>query len=48
MQDITDRKLVEEKLRDAKAQAELYVDIMGHDINNLNQAAAWLSGTHPG
>lgn len=39
MQDITDRKLVEEKLRDAKAQAELYVDIMGHDINNLNQAA---------
>ena len=39
MQDITDRKLVEEKLRDAKSQAELYVDIMGHDINNLNQAA---------
>ncbi len=39
MQDITDRKLIEEMLRDAKAEAELYVDIMGHDINNLNQAA---------
>ena len=39
MQDITDRKLVEEKLRDSKTQTELYVDIMGHDINNLNQAA---------
>jgi signal transduction histidine kinase len=25
------------ELRDAKAQAELYLDLMGHDINNLNQ-----------
>jgi signal transduction histidine kinase len=24
---------------DSKAQAELYVDLMGHDINNLNQVA---------
>lgn len=39
VQDITERKLIEERLREAKAQAELYVDIMGHDINNLNQAA---------
>jgi PAS domain S-box-containing protein len=40
VQDITERKLVEERLRESKAQAELYVDIMGHDINNLNQAVA--------
>jgi PAS domain S-box-containing protein len=39
VQDITERKLVEERLREAKARAELYVDIMGHDINNLNQSA---------
>jgi PAS domain S-box-containing protein len=37
MQDITRRKKVEEELQDAKAQAELYLDLMGHDINNLNQ-----------
>ncbi|AFD00691.1 putative PAS sensor signal transduction histidine kinase [Methanocella conradii HZ254] len=36
-QDITRRKKVEEELQDAKAQAELYLDLMGHDINNLNQ-----------
>ncbi len=36
-QDITGRKKVEEELQDAKAQAELYLDLMGHDINNLNQ-----------
>jgi PAS domain S-box-containing protein len=35
--DITDRKRSEEELNDAKAQAELYLDLMGHDINNLNQ-----------
>jgi PAS domain S-box-containing protein len=39
IQDITERKLVEKRLRDAKAQSELYVDIMGHDINNLNQSS---------
>jgi len=38
-QDITERKLIEEELANAKAQAELYVDLMGHDINNLNQIA---------
>ncbi|MCD1294264.1 histidine kinase [Methanocella sp. CWC-04] len=37
IQDITRRKLVEEALLDSKAQAELYVDLMGHDINNMNQ-----------
>ncbi len=35
--DITERKRAEEALADAKSQAELYVDIMAHDINNLNQ-----------
>lgn len=37
MQDITARKQGEEALQDAKAQAELYLDLMGHDINNMNQ-----------
>jgi signal transduction histidine kinase len=33
------RKRTEEALRQAKLQAELYVDLMGHDINNMNQIA---------
>ncbi len=33
------RKRAEEALRQAKLQAELYVDLMGHDINNMNQIA---------
>jgi PAS domain S-box-containing protein len=37
--DITERKRAEEELKAAKAQAELYVDLMGHDINNIHQAA---------
>jgi PAS domain S-box-containing protein len=37
--DITERKRAEEALSDAKAQAELYLDLMGHDINNLNHVA---------
>jgi PAS domain S-box-containing protein len=37
--DITERKKVEEALKEAKQQAELYVDLMGHDINNMNQVA---------
>lgn len=37
--DITERKRSEEALKSAKAQAELYLDLMGHDINNLNQSA---------
>jgi PAS domain S-box-containing protein len=37
--DITERKLSEDELRDAKAQAELYLDLMGHDIRNLAQIA---------
>ncbi|MCD1295064.1 hypothetical protein CUJ83_08645 [Methanocella sp. CWC-04] len=35
--DITDRKRTEEELLKAKFDAELYVDLMGHDINNMNQ-----------
>ena len=26
-------------MSDAKAQAELYLDLMGHDINNMHQIA---------
>jgi PAS domain S-box-containing protein len=37
--DITDRMMVEEELMAAKLQAELYLDLMGHDINNLHQIA---------
>ncbi|OPY29783.1 MAG: sensory histidine kinase AtoS [Methanocella sp. PtaU1.Bin125] len=35
--DITDRVRAEEEVKDARRQAELYVDLMGHDINNMNQ-----------
>ena len=34
-----DRKQAEEELKSAKAQAELYLDLMGHDINNMHQIA---------
>jgi PAS domain S-box-containing protein len=37
--DITDRKIAEDALQDARAQAELYLDLLGHDINNLHQIA---------
>jgi PAS domain S-box-containing protein len=37
LEDVTERKCAEEALQDAKAQAELYLDLMGHDINNFNQ-----------
>ena len=37
--DISARKRAESELLKAKAKAELYLDLMGHDINNLNQIA---------
>jgi len=37
--DITERKRAEDELKAAKLQAELYVDLMGHDINNMHQVA---------
>jgi signal transduction histidine kinase len=37
--DITRMKCVENELREAKAQAELYLDLMSHDINNINMMA---------
>jgi PAS domain S-box-containing protein len=36
--DITERKLAEKQLEEAKSQAELYVDLMSHDIGNMDQA----------
>jgi PAS domain S-box-containing protein len=38
-EDITNRKKIEDALGNAKDQAELYLDLMGHDINNMNQIA---------
>ncbi len=37
--DITRRKRAEDELKEAKRQTELYVDLMCHDINNMNQSA---------
>jgi PAS domain S-box-containing protein len=37
--DITERKRAEEALIEAKRQAELYVDLMSHDIRNMNHSA---------
>lgn len=37
--DITERKKIENELNEAKNQAELYIDLMGHDLNNMNHIA---------
>lgn len=37
--DITERLNAQKELVDSKRQAELYVDLMAHDINNMNQIA---------
>ncbi|WP_424358465.1 MEDS domain-containing protein [Methanocella sp. MCL-LM] len=34
---ITERKRAEKELEEAKLQAELYLDLMGHDISNMHQ-----------
>lgn len=36
--DVTERKRTEMALQEAKAQVELYLDLICHDINNMNQA----------
>ncbi|WP_455391533.1 PAS domain-containing sensor histidine kinase, partial [[Eubacterium] cellulosolvens] len=38
LHDITDRKEAEARLIEERNRAELYLDVLGHDINNLNQA----------
>jgi signal transduction histidine kinase len=35
--EIEHREKIDDALEESKAQAELYLDLMGHDINNLNQ-----------
>jgi len=37
VQDITERKIAEMELQKAKALVEMYNDLLGHDINNMNQ-----------
>ncbi|HTY91449.1 MAG TPA: PAS domain S-box protein [Methanocella sp.] len=37
--DITERKHAEEEMKRAKENVEMYLDLMGHDINNMNQVA---------
>lgn len=37
--EVAERELAESLLADTKNRAELYLDLMGHDINNLNQIA---------
>jgi len=39
MSDISTQKKYENELRDAQEQASMYIDLMSHDINNLNQTA---------
>ena len=36
-QDITRRKQTEKELEESKYQADLYLDLMGHDISNMHQ-----------
>ncbi len=36
-EEIEKRAAIEKALEESKIQAELYLDLMGHDINNLNQ-----------
>jgi len=38
-EEIAERIKIEGELKESKAQTELYVDLMAHDINNMNQIA---------
>jgi signal transduction histidine kinase len=40
MQDITPQRRLEHEAIDAKQKMELYLDVLAHDVNNLNTAAA--------
>ncbi len=37
--DVTEQRVSEKALIDAKNQSEIYLDLMGHDINNIDQVA---------
>jgi len=39
VQDVTELRKTEAELKEARAQAELYLDLMSHDINNMNLVA---------
>ena len=43
LRDITEQKRMEEEVMEAKEEAELYLDLMSHDINNKNQVAIFAS-----
>jgi PAS domain S-box-containing protein len=38
--DVTERKIADEKIRDARSRSEMYLDLMGHDIKNQNMISA--------
>jgi len=39
IRDITEHKRAEEELEEARDQAEMYIDLISHDINNMNQVS---------
>ena len=38
--EITERKLAEKRIEEEYRRAEFYIDLMGHDINNINQVTS--------
>ncbi len=41
LQDITERKKMEIAMQRARSQAEFFIDLISHDIGNMNQAIIW-------
>jgi PAS domain S-box-containing protein len=39
-QDVTDRRQAEKRIEEEYRRAEFYIDLMGHDINNMSQVAS--------